>query len=173
LIGQNIYIRSLELNDANGSYPGWLNDPVVCKYNSHGDIFNTKKMTIDYIKMVNNSHSYKVFAICDKQTNKHIGNISLQDISQKNKSAEFAILIGERDFMGIGVGKEAGEILLKYAFNVLKLHRIYCGTSEHNIPMQKLALHLKMQLENITAKIINKKHIDFFNYGIVVKNYFH
>jgi RimJ/RimL family protein N-acetyltransferase len=171
LEGKNIYLRSLELDDADGNYPNWLNDPIVCKYNSHGDSLHTREMTLDYIKMVRELESYKVFAICDKQTNKHIGNISLQNISQKNKSAEFAILIGEQAFMGTGVGKEAGGIIINYAFSALKLHRIYCGTSQYNIPMQKLALKLNMQEEGISidAMIKNEQYIDIYKYAIVNK----
>jgi RimJ/RimL family protein N-acetyltransferase len=141
----------------------------VCKYDSHGDSLYTKQMTIDYIKMIKESSSYEVFAICDNETKQHIGNISLQNISQKNKSAEFAIIIGEKSFMGKGIGKEAGKIILEYAFNTLKLHRVYCGTSEYNIAMQKLALHLKMKEEGIgiDAMVKNEEYINIFKYAIV------
>lgn len=171
LRSEKIYLRPLEVDDANGNYPNWLNDPIVCKYNSHGEKEYTKEMAIDYINMVQESNIYKVFAICDSQTDKHIGNVSLQNISEKNNNAEFAILIGEKDFMGKNIGKEAGEIIIKYGFNVLNLHRIYCGTSQDNIPMQKLALYLNMKKEGISvdAMIKNDKYINIHNYSIVNK----
>ncbi len=169
LQGENIFLRPLELNDANGNYPNWLNDPVVCKYNSHGEKLYTKEMAFDYINMVQKSSLYQVFAICDSKTDQHIGNISLQNISQKNNNAEFAIMIGEKDFMGKNIGKEAGKIMIEYGFNTLSLHRIYCGTSQYNIPMQKLALHLKMKEEGISvdAMIKNNKYINIYKYAVV------
>ena len=169
LDGDKIYLRPLVLSDANENYTSWLNDPVVCKYNSHGDRTYTMQMTLEYINMVTEIQSYEVFAICNKETDNHVGNISLQNISQKNKSAEFAILIGEKDFMGTGIGKEAGQIILQYAFNVLKLHRIYCGTSEYNVAMQKLALHLNMIQEGISidAMVKNGQYINIYKYAIV------
>ncbi len=85
--GNNIYIRPLHLDDANGNYPNWFNDPIICQYNSHGDILYTKDMAIEYINKVNLSSTHKVFAICDKVNDKHIGNVSLQQISSKNKNA--------------------------------------------------------------------------------------
>lgn len=169
LEGKNIYLRPLELVDADGNYPNWFNDPIVCKYNSHGDKLYTKDMAIDYIKMVKSNQSYKVFAICDLKTSIHIGNVSLQNISQKNQSAEFAIVIGETDFMGKGIAKEAGGIIINYAFSTLNLHRIYCGTSQYNIPMQKLALQLNMKEEGVSvdAMIKNEQYVDIYKYAIV------
>lgn len=166
--GKRIYLRKLKIEDAQGNYPNWLNDPEVCQYNSHGEITYTKDMAIDYINSVQNSLTSKVFAICDYLSDKHIGNISLQAISTKNKSAEFAILMGEKEFWGKGLAKEAGELLIKYGFDNLNLHSIYCGTSEANIPMQKLAKNLNMKQINIKKQIFSKNNIvyDIFQYEI-------
>jgi len=167
--GEHLYLRPLEENDANGHYPNWLNNPVICKYNSHGDKVYTKKMALDYIRFVNSSISHKVFAICHNSTKIHIGNISLQQISKKNNSAEFAILFGELDFMGKGLSKKASQLILEYGFKELKLHRIYCGTSQYNIPMQKLAISLGMKQEGIKkdAMYKNGTYIDMIEYAIV------
>ena len=171
LEGTTIYLRPLELIDSEGNYPTWFNNPIISKYNSHGSILYTKDMAHDYITMVHSSDLYQVFAICDLMTNEHIGNISLQNISQKNKNAEFAIIIGEITYMGKGIGKEAGNLIIEYGFSTLKLHRIYCGTSQYNIPMQKLALQLNMKKEGISvdAMIKNEKYVDIYNYAILNK----
>ena len=169
LVGKKVYLRYLHIDDANGNYPNWLNDTIVCQYNSHGDKLYTKEMAKEYIEFVTNSLAHKVFAICDLKTDKHIGNISLQQISEKNKSAEFAILLGEKEFMGKGYANEASKILIQYGFMNLKLHRIYCGTSILNIPMQKLALCLGMEQEGIKKDALfkNKEFIDLIEYAII------
>ncbi|WP_321777734.1 GNAT family protein [Sulfurimonas sp.] len=169
LEGKNIYLRPIEFNDSNGNYPHWFNDPIVCKYNSHGDYLYTKQMAIDYIKMIEASNIDEVYAICDKKTNNHIGNIALHNISQKNRCAEFAILIGEISFMGQGIGKEAVEIIIDYAFNILKFHRVYCGVSQHNVAMQKLVLNLRMKQEGVLvdAMIKNDQYADIYLYAII------
>ena len=169
---KNVYLRPLELSDAEGNYPNWFNDQEVCKYNSHGENTYTKEMAIAYIKSVLDNPTCKVFAICDKKTDRHIGNISLQSISEKNRSAEFAIIMGEKDFWGKGCSKEAGRALIKYGFNTLNLHRIYCGTSEANIPMQRLALYLGMELEGVRKEAMyNNKHFyDVLEYGVLKKD---
>ncbi|MDX9744028.1 MAG: GNAT family protein [Arcobacteraceae bacterium] len=169
LVGKNIFLRPLKAEDANGNYPNWLNDKEVCRYNSHGDTLYTKEMALSYIQSVQNNPTCKVFAICLKENNLHLGNISLQSISKKNQNAEFAILMGEKSFWGRGFSKEAAELLLAYGFNELKLHRIYCGTSEANVAMQRLALSLGMELEGRRKEAMykNGEFLDVLEYGII------
>lgn len=171
LNGENIYLRPLKMEDAHGDYPDWLNDQGVCKYNSHGETLYTPEMAHAYIESVTNNSAYKVFAICTQSEDRHIGNIALQQISHKNRSAEFAILIGEPSAYGKGVGFEAGKLILDYAFAVLKLHRVYCGTHEENIAMKHLALKLGMQEEGRRQEAIfkNGKFADVVEYGILNK----
>ena len=161
LNGKKIFLRELNIADANSNYPNWLNDKEVCRYNSHGDVLYTREMAIEYIKSVQNNPTCKVFAICDKDSHKHIGNISLQQISHKDKSAEFAILMGEKEFWGKGYALEAGEILINFGFSILKLNKIYCGTSELNIPMQKLAKRLKMKKIVNNSKTLTKNNATY------------
>jgi RimJ/RimL family protein N-acetyltransferase len=171
LEGERVYLRALHVNDANGDYPSWFNDKEVCRYNSHGDKIYTKEMALEYIKSVTNNPTCKVFAICTKSDDLHIGNISLQAISLKNESAEFAILLGNRNFWGKGISKEAGKLLIEYGFKTLKLHRIHCGTSEANLPMQHLALSLGMELEGRHKEAMKKNthFYDVLEYAILNK----
>lgn len=168
LEGKNIYLRALSPNDAKGSYPHWLNDPEVTKYNSHGDVLYTQQMALDYIDMAANSPTHCVFAIIRKSTQQHLGNISLQAIDLNLRSAEFAILIGEPSVYGKGIGYEAGKLLLDYGFETLSLSHIYCGTSENNAAMQRLALKLGMKEKNRRKDALLKKNIlfDIIEYSI-------
>lgn len=171
--GRHIYLRPLEPNDAQGDYPGWLNDPEVCRYNSHGDTLYTREMAQSYIDHVTADPSMQVFAICLSDNHRHIGNISLQQISFRNQNAEVAILIGDPSVYGRGIGYEAGKLILKYAFETLKLHRIYCGTHEENRAMRHLALAWGMRLEGKRRDAIfkNKKFADVVEYGLLDNEY--
>jgi len=173
LTSQHIYLRPLELSDSNGSYPNWLNIPEVCRYNSHGESFYTREMAHAYIVNTIDNPTIKVFAICLNNTNQHVGNISLQQISAKNQSAEFAILIGDPSVYGRGIGYEAGQLLLEYAFTTLKLHRIHCGTHIENIGMQRLALKLGMIKEGIRRDALfkNNQFADIVEYGLLYDDY--
>ena len=162
-----IRLRALSLDDVEGNYPSWLNDPLVTQFNSHGQTHYTKEMARDYISNVQDSSTHQVFAIIFK--NKHIGNISLQNIDQRNNSAEFAILIGDTSIYGKGIGYQAAQLLIRYGFNTLKLHRIYCGTALNNIGMQKLAHKLGMKEEGQRKDALYKNgtYLDVLEYGMI------
>jgi RimJ/RimL family protein N-acetyltransferase len=167
--GSTIYLRPLEINDANGKYPSWLNDNEVCMGNSHYIFPNTKKATIEYIALVSNSRDAIVLAIVENDTNQHIGNISLQNINLISRSAEFAIMIGDKKSWGKGYGEEAASLLIKHGFNNLNLHRIYCGTFENNIGMQKLAEKLNMKHVGRQRQAAYKdgNYIDILQYDLL------
>lgn len=172
LQGDRIYLRALGLSDADGNYPNWLNDPDVCRYNSHGETLYTTEMAREYILHLHNNPSIRAFAICSNDTDTHLGNISLQQISAKNRSAEFAILIGEPAIYGKGIGYEAGKLIIDYAFNTLNLHRVHCGTHIENIGMQNLALKLGMLQEGIRRDALfkNGHFADIVEYGLLNNN---
>ncbi len=147
LVGIKIYLRPIVESDLNETYRDWFNDEEVCRFNSHHRFPNYDENMRDYYERVIKSHENLVLAICDATTDVHIGNIALQGIDALNQSAEFAILIGNKTQWGKGIGKDAATLVLGHAFKSLNLHRIYCGTSEDNIGMQKLALSLGFKEE--------------------------
>ena len=172
--GPKVYLRYLEYEDTNNeNYMSWLNDYEMCQHNSHGVFQHTHNKMIDYYEYVrNNENKIVVFAIIHKDDDIHAGNITLQNIDWINRKAEYAIIV-DKQFWGEGVGFEASKLIIGYAFNVLNLNRIYCGTFETNIGMQKLALKLGMKKEGIREKDFykNGKYIDVYEYGLLKENY--
>jgi len=156
LIGGKIYLRTIEENDLNANYREWFNDEDICRYNSHHRFPNYDENMRDYYENVIKSRSNLVLAICDKETDAHIGNIALENIDPIDRSAEVAILIGEKSHWGKGVGTEAMRLVIRHGFEELDLHRIYLGTSEDNEAMQKLALALGFKQEGLERDAIFK-----------------
>lgn len=173
LIGQDIYLRALEESDVQGNYANWLNDAEICQFNSHHVYPQTKENLLEYVRNVQKSKNDLVLAIILKKTDEHIGNISLQCISYINRSAEFAILIGEKKYCGKGFAKQAGELIIKHGFLALGLNRIGCGTSSDNLPMQKLAINMQMKEEGrrLEALYKNGKYADIIEYGVLKMNF--
>ena len=169
LIGENIYLRGIEETDLQGQYFQWFNDQEVCRYNSHARFPNNVQKMRAYLEKVSCSKNDVVFAIIDKKSDKHIGNISLQNIDWIVRSAEIAIIIGEKDFWSKGVGLEAGKLIVEYGIDRLSMRRIYCGTHEDNVAMQKLALKLGMKEEGRRKEAIFKdgEYKDIIEYGLV------
>jgi len=56
--------------------------------------------------------------------NRLIGHIRLDRVDLKDRRASLALGIEDRATLGVGVGPEAIDLVLRYAFDVLKLHRV-------------------------------------------------
>jgi RimJ/RimL family protein N-acetyltransferase len=169
ILGENIYLRNLTLEDADGSYPQWFNDPEVCRYNSHYKFPYTKQKALDYIQYATESKNALILAVVHKKNDCHIGNISLQQIDLFNRNAEFAIIIGDKGFWKKGLAYEAAILLISHGFIELNLHRIYCGTSGKNIEMRKLAEKIGMKEEGRRREAIlyEGSLVDVIEYGIL------
>lgn len=70
------------------------------------------------------------FAIAG-ESDEYLGTISLKDISQEDRSAEYAIVV-RKTVRGTGVAKSATKELLDYAFHTMGLHRVYLNVLEKN-----------------------------------------
>lgn len=174
LKGRQVYLRALEEKDLTGSYFQWLNDEEVCKHNSHATFPNTEKKMRSFFDSLQQNSNQVVLAMVTLEDNRHIGNISLQNIHWINRSAEFAILLGDKDYWGKGVSTEAGLLLCDYGFKRLNLNRIYCGTSGQNTGMQKLAEKLKMVKEGVRRKAMFKfgEYHDVWEYGVLKEEFY-
>lgn len=169
LSGSHIYLRAIVETDLNESYRDWFNDEEVCRFNSHHRFPNYDADMREYYETTIKSHENLVLAICDKTNDLHIGNVSLQGIDTLGQSAEFAIMIGNKSYQGKGVGKESMRLMVKHGFEELNLHRIFCGTAEDNIGMQKLALALGFKEEGRSRDAIYKTGIfkNLIHYGLL------
>ncbi len=169
LVGSSVYLRPIEETDLSVAYRDWFNDPEVCAWNSHHRFPNYDEDMRAYYESTIRSHNNLILAICDKKTDRHIGNASLQGIDHLDRSAEFAILIGEKAFWGKGVGKEVATLIITHGFHQLNLHRIYCGTAENNMGMQQLAISIGFVEEGRSRQALFKDggFRDIIHYGIL------
>lgn len=168
LEGKKIILRPLSIRDVSETYLSWLNDPEVNRYNSHAIFPYTIEQLENYVKGID-SKSKVILAICDKKSHRHIGNAALQNIDWVARSAEFAVLIGEKQHWKKGIGEETGRLLVNYGFTRLNLRRIHCGTSSENIGMQKLAVRVGMKKEGVRRDAIykNGRWVNIIEYGIL------
>jgi ribosomal-protein-alanine N-acetyltransferase len=166
-LGNDYYVRGLEASDVAGPYPTWFSDQEVCRFNSHGKFAKTLEYFQEYVRGLNREDKL-VWAVCHNADG-HVGNISLQSISFINRSAELAIILGDRRHWGKGVGARAGLRLLEHGFAKLNLHRIYCGTAATNVGMQKLAAALHMKLEGTRRShlFLEGQWVDVLEYGVL------
>ena len=65
------------------------------------------------------------------ESDAYLGTVSLKDISEKNRSAEYAIVV-RSIARGTGAAALATKEILHYAFDTLKLHKVYLNVLEKN-----------------------------------------
>lgn len=169
LAGERIYLRKLSRNDVCGNYSRWFNDPEVCRYNAHHRFPYGEEDLLSYVESLQGDSGKLVLAVVQSEDDAHVGNISLQSIDFIEQSAEFAIVLGEKSCWGKGYSKEAARLIIDHGFSMLNLHRIYCGTSSENIPMQKLALAMGFSLEGRRREALYKsgQFWDILEYGLL------
>lgn len=173
LAGRRVALRPLLESDVDGPYVKWFNDEEVCRYNSHHVRPYLKEQALEYVRAVSNSTTDLVLAIVIKETGAHIGNVSLQGIDLTSRSAEFAIVIGDKNAWGHGYSKEAAALICRHGFMMMNLHRIGCGTAADNLPMIKLAKWLGMTEEGRRreAQFKNGRYVDIAEFGMLVADF--
>lgn len=72
------------------------------------------------------------FVIYERATSRLIGTTGLRHVNMVMRTAEYGILIGEKDCWGKGYGTEATTLMLDYAFTVLGLHNVLLNTYGYN-----------------------------------------
>jgi len=169
LVGDTMYLRPLDETDLNAAYLSWFNDAETCRFNEHHRFPMHVEDLRGYFDTVVRSKGNLILAIADTSTDAHIGNVSLQNIDWVNRSAEFAIIVGDKEHWGKGVATQAGRLVIEHGFSALNLHRIHCGTSADNVPMQKLAAALGFTQEGVQRDAMWKDgaYRDIIVYGIL------
>ena len=174
LQGNLVSLRALESGDLLGNYSKWLDDADVCRFNSHATFPNNVRRMQDYLTYAQTTTDAVILAIVLLEDGRHVGNVSLLGIDWIARSAEFAILIGEKDCWGKGVGGDVGRLVVEYGFNRLNLNRIHCGTSVHNQGMRGLAAKLRMRQEGLRRQAMFKlgEYVDIVEYGVLRAEYY-
>lgn len=169
LENENLGLRPLSEDDVSGGYGDWFNDAEICKYNDHHRFPMTDMELSGYIESLKSDHSKIVLAVCEKENNVHIGNISLQEIDLINRQAEIAFVFGNKDYWGKGFATEAARLLIGHAFSELGLNRIYFGTSKYNKGMQKVGEKLSFKQTGILRQAVYKhgEFVDIYQYDLL------
>jgi len=166
-LGEGYVVRLLQESDINGPYAAWFEDQEATRFNRHGKLFPSRRDLQEFLAQANSATRID-WAICDG-SGRHIGNVSLSNLAFIDKSAEFAILIGDGAHRGKGVGFRAARALLLHGFLKVNLERISCGTVATNEGMIALARALGMQAEGRrrSAAFLEGNRVDVLEFGVL------
>ena len=109
----------------------WRNNPELRQYFCEYREINTDMQQRWYQDKVLNDMNWIHFEIHTKGS-RLIGYCGLH-INWVYSNAEFSIHIGDKNYLGQGIGTNALHSLLNHGFNYLNLHRIWCEVYSNNI----------------------------------------
>lgn len=127
------YLRKISIDDCNENYLKWMNDPEINKYLESRFTTHTIDSLKDFVNSMNNSENNVLFAIVDKESDTHIGNIKLGNIHPIHKYADIGLLIGDKNYWGRGIATNAIKLVSEFAFDELNLRKVFAGVYENNI----------------------------------------
>ncbi|MEQ8820582.1 MAG: GNAT family protein [Sumerlaeia bacterium] len=123
LIGDGFTLRPVEPADA----------PIVAACNNHPDIratfFTHTPLSEEAASARIRGYyapgaDYIPLAICDAETDAAIGITALHRVDLVSRAAVYSICIADPAHWGRGLGRSVTEMMLRYAFDILNLHRI-------------------------------------------------
>lgn len=152
-----VYLRALEIDDYL-LINKWRNDPEVTKYLT-GNVFlvssEREKKSIENKIFDDNRNIY--FAICESEYNKLIGYSSINNIDTRNLKAEWGgTIIGDKDYLGRGFGKEASALMLSFIFDQYPINKCYAYCLKEHPVTAKLFASLGFQKDGIMRKDVFK-----------------
>jgi len=149
LVGTKLYLRPLEDADVGEEYARWLNDPEVTRYLGAGRFPTTPASLRRYLERFQDPAADVIFAIVDRASEQHIGNVTLNHINWIHRTADTGMLIGRKEFWGKGYASEAWSLLLEYAFDRLGLRKVIAGAIAVHVNSLRVLRRLGFQEEGV------------------------
>ena len=124
----------------------WRNTSSIWNFNSQYILLNMIHQR-EWFESISKKNSTRKMFIIESERKRPIGICGLININFEQKNAEVAIILGEKETHGKGIGTEILRLLLEYGFKKLKLHRISAEIFEYNIISIKLFETLNFEYE--------------------------
>lgn len=151
----------------------WLLDSEINKFLDDSEC----NLSIDELKKIfpfeNDKKNNVLFTIIYNNDNLAIGICGLQKIDYNRKDAYLRIIIGNRKFWDGRTALESEKLLLKFAFQELKLNKVYSIINVKNLGQCNLVEILGMKKDGVLRDYIvqNRNFYDAFLYSVLEKEF--
>jgi RimJ/RimL family protein N-acetyltransferase len=120
-------------------YQHWLNDFEMLKLVDRRFRPHSEEWIVQwYERHASGTQDSLIFTITERASRRPVGNVALQEIDYRNRTAELGIYIGDPGCRGRGYGSEATRLILSFAFRILGLNNVMLRVYEYN----ELAIHV-------------------------------
>ncbi len=128
--GRLVRLWPVERHDLLKNYQ-WANDRELARFAGMNPLPKSVYEIERWFEGVVTNPEIRMFAIKTPE-GEYLGNIELRDLDLRCGRAEVGVLIGERAWWGRGLGTDAIQALCHFAFQDLRLHRLYARILESN-----------------------------------------
>lgn len=145
------------------------NDPEVAALLGGFSFGYSRRDIEEWIEFHRTRKDEIVWVIADAESDACVGHVGLYRIDQRVRSAEFAILIGDRDVWRRGLGRAATAHAIRYAFRELNLNRVHLSVLASNEPAAALYRSLGFRDEGVLRQghYRNGEYIDVLVMGLL------
>jgi [ribosomal protein S5]-alanine N-acetyltransferase len=130
---ERLILRLVVPSDCTARYEAWLADEEVNRYLETRYVVQTRARIAAFVDEMIASDSSYLFAICEKDGERHVGNIKIGPIHPVHRCADVSYFLGERAVWGRGLASEAISAVSNIGFDRLDLHRVQAGVYGSNI----------------------------------------
>ena len=118
--------------DLLSTFVRWINDFGVTRSLALGMRPITPEQEAEWYDASGKSQTSATFTVYERATMRPIGITSLDHIDHLNGTAEFGVVIGEKECWGKGYGTETARLMLEYGFTCLGLHSVMLHVHSYN-----------------------------------------
>ena len=123
LIGKRVELRTHERRHF-PLYAIWYEDAEIWRLTSWAATPLSRRAAERLFEDRELSASYESFAIHQRDQPEPIGVVSLMNVSETHNSADLSVIVGSPQDREHGYGAEAIDLILRYGFEELNLHRV-------------------------------------------------
>ena len=132
IIGEQIYLRPITDSEEDTNHMiRWRNSDAVRPYFIYQKPFTVEGHRQWLEKEIFAGRGFQ-FIVCRKEDNKPIGCTYLRDYDSYTRKAEYGFFLGEASEKGKGIGKEMVAITTRFAFEELKIHKLFARAFADN-----------------------------------------
>lgn len=171
IVGKKIILRAIEVED-NQMLLDLINDPETEMLIGGSSWPVSMESQVKWYSKIDDNPTLLRCIIADKENNKPLGTLILNEINQKNGTGHIHIKLAKGDIRGKGYGTDAINTIVKYAFEELRLNCIFAHILSYNIASLKLFEKCGFQREGILRARVYKqgKYIDEYSYSKLVSD---
>jgi RimJ/RimL family protein N-acetyltransferase len=169
LRGKKTYLSAFRDEDIS-KFAAWYDDmDFLRNLDAVPSVPRTKSYFEDWVKEKGKSHDGYLFAIRATESDEVIGMIELDGILWNQQISWLAIAIGDAQYRGLGLGRDATETVLQFAFDELNLRRIQLTVFAYNEPAIRLYEDLGFQKEGVYREFLHRDGnvYDMYLYGLL------